>query len=86
MEFTLTHDGECWCARADGIHVRAETLTALDDALLDRLRESGREDWPVNVVMRFDRSTLPDWMRQYAYHYFNRHVRFTRRKIQSPAE
>lgn len=79
MEFTLTHDGECWYARADGIEVRAPSLTDLDDALLDELRESGREDWPVSVVMRFDRNCLPDWMRQYAYHYFNRHVRFIRR-------
>lgn len=79
MEFTLTHDGEYWRAQAEGIDVRAESLTSLDDALLDQLRESGCNNWPVNVVMRFDRNTLPDWMRQYAYHYFNRYVRFIRR-------
>lgn len=75
MEFTLTHDGTHWRAESGGISARAETLAGLDEALAERLLRAGHTDWPLEVIMRFDRNGLPGWMRQYAYHYFNRCVR-----------
>ncbi len=77
LELTLTHDGNDWVGRnADlGIHVKGESLGALDAALMARL--AAMPEWAgrrVTVAMRFDNATIPTWIRQYAAHYFNRLV------------
>ena len=77
LELTLTHDGTRWVGRNAGldIHVTGETLGELDTALMRQLAArpafAGRR---VKVAMRFDNSTIPTWIRQYAAHYFNRLV------------
>ncbi len=77
LELVLTHDGRNWRGHVEelDIHVKGESLGALDAALMSRLaalpRFAGRR---VCVAMRFDNTTIPTWIRQYASHYFNRLV------------
>jgi hypothetical protein len=76
LEISLIHDGKQWIARHFFIEARGRTLSELDQDLARCLRESG--DFPpsseVSVCMGFDYDTIPTWLRQYAYHYFNRHI------------
>lgn len=76
LEVSLIHDGSYWVARHGSLEARGRTLPELDRDLAQRLRERG--DFPpasqVAVFMGFDYDTIPTWIRQYAYHYFNRHV------------
>lgn len=76
LEVSLIHDGHQWIARYLSLEARGQTLPDLDQDLARCLRERG--DFPpsseVIVFMGFDYGTIPTWLRQYAYHYFNRYV------------
>ena len=76
LEMSLIHDGVQWVARDQTLEVRGKTLLELDQALAQCLRERGdfRLASQINVFMGFDYAMMPAWMRQYAYHYFNRYA------------
>ncbi len=76
LDCVLRHDGRNWVAEGGGLSVAAPTLEELDQRLADRLRSSGRlrPGRRLQVFMAFDNSTIPQWIRQYAQHYFNRIV------------
>jgi hypothetical protein len=76
IEASLVHDGRFWIAWNDSWTVREETLEELDRAVARVVRDVegpgvGRQ---VTVRMTFDRSVIPEWIRQYSQHYFNRLV------------
>jgi len=73
LELLLRYDDGRWVANGNGLFAHGTTLDELDDALLDQLAAAGFET-PVKVMMYFDHSSLPQWMRQYGAHYFNRVV------------
>ncbi len=76
VDFRLVHDGTDWIADDGQVSVRAQTLPALDLALAALLRKN-RSRYPgptLDVRMTFDHSVIPQWMRQYSNHYFNRVV------------
>ncbi|GAB4371154.1 MAG: DUF5395 domain-containing protein [Acidobacteriota bacterium] len=76
LELVLTSGREGWLAEGDGVRVAAATLADLDRALAHELRASGR--FPagsrVRVFMACARSVIPEWMRPYQNHWFNRDV------------
>ncbi|MBW2458374.1 MAG: DUF5395 family protein [Deltaproteobacteria bacterium] len=75
-DFRLVHDGTDWVADDGQVSARAQTLPALDLALAAQLRKD-RSRYPgstLDVRMTFDNSVIPQWMRQYSNHYFNRVV------------
>ena len=76
IELILTHDGKKWMARNDALVASAPTLDELDREVGRLLREAGlvRQGQTARVFMAFDNSTIPQWIRQYAQHYFNRIV------------
>jgi hypothetical protein len=76
LEMVLIHDGKQWVARQAEISAWGETLPELDDHLVTVLRQSGQfpPATQIKVLMNFDFETIPTWLRQYAYHYFNRYV------------
>jgi hypothetical protein len=76
MEFIVTHDGKNWIAKNEVLHVEALTLEALDNQLKKRLKAEGylEEGGKLDIFMAFDNATIPQWMRQYSQHYFNRIV------------
>jgi len=52
------------------------TLDELDEKVGALLREKGliKEGEKAEIVMEFDNSTIPQWIRQYSQHYFDRIV------------
>ena len=76
LDFRLVHDGTDWVADDGQVSARAPTLPALDLALAAQLRKEP-ERYPggsLDVRMTFDNSVIPQWIRQYSNHYFNRVV------------
>lgn len=76
MEFVLSHDGRAWLARQGSVTLSAPSLEALDleVARFMRARRLIGKGETAEVFMAFDNSTIPQWIRQYAQHYFNRIV------------
>ncbi len=79
IEFTLIHDGKDWIAENPQIRVAASTLEELDRCIKASLiREGAIQPGEVKkVFMAFDNATIPQWIRQYAPHYFNRVLKVT---------
>ena len=77
IEFIVSHDGKNWIARNDRLSAEAPTLEALDNELKKLVKEKGylEPGKKLDLFMAFDNSTIPQWMRQYSQHYFNRIVR-----------
>ena len=76
MECIIHHDGVNWCLTHERLTLSSPTLTALDASLARAMRENSmiEEGERKKIFMRFDNSTLPQVIRQYAQHYFNRVV------------
>jgi hypothetical protein len=75
MELALVHDGKQWVAHNPTLLAKGETFAELDANLTAILRQSGQfSSSRVTVFMGFDFSSIPTWLRQYSYHYFNRYV------------
>ena len=83
LEVRLIHDGRRWIASHSDFEVSGHTLRELDEELALRLAEGKLfpGNAQVRVFMVFDYSCIPTWIRQYAYHYFNR---YTRLDLKSP--
>ena len=73
---SLVHDGDRWVASNDTLSAAGRTFSELDDDMRRALREQNQLEAgsTVMVYMGFDFSTIPDFLRQYAGHYFNRYV------------
>ena len=76
MDFVLTHDGKKWQAKNASLSLSSSSLRSLDEKLGKMMREKGmiKKGEKTRVFMGFDNSTIPQWIRQYAQHYFNRVV------------
>jgi hypothetical protein len=76
LEFTVSHNGTEWVAENDDMRVSAPTLGELDLELAGMLAAKHllREKETIRILMCFDNSTIPQWIRQYSQHYFNRVV------------
>jgi hypothetical protein len=77
IELSLIHDGRHWVARADSWTARGRTIQELDRAVAAIIRETRKpgDGRQLEVRMNFDTSVIPQWMRQYSNHYFNRLVK-----------
>lgn len=77
LEVRLIHDGCRWIACHPRFEASGHTLPELDEDLARRLVEEQLfpQNAQVTVFMVFDYTCIPTWIRQYAYHYFNRHIR-----------
>ncbi len=74
MDFVLHHDGANWCLHNEQFSLSAPSMALLDADLRRMLQDRGllRSGERKRVRMMFDNSTLPQVIRQYAQHYFNR--------------
>jgi hypothetical protein len=74
IELTIRHTGQNWVADNELLRVAAPTLDKLDDQLKIILKEKKlhKKGTKTTICMYFDNSTIPQWIRQYAQHYFNR--------------
>ncbi len=76
MDFIITHDGRDWVIENDSLRLASPTLDQLDMKLGDIMRARGlvKKGETAKVFMGFDNSTIPEWMRPFSQHYFNRVV------------
>ena len=76
LKVRLIHDGIQWIAYHQNFKACGQTMTELDQDLIRCLleRKLFPENSCVTVFMIFDHSCIPTWIRQYAYHYFNRYI------------
>jgi len=74
IELRLIHDGDFWIAGNGVWSARGRTLELLDDEVRSIVKKEhpGGDTKDLSVRMTFDNSTIPQWIRQYANHYFNR--------------
>ena len=74
IDLTIHHDGQQWIARNAQLTVSGRTIEELDTAVEQGLRQKGAlpDGRTARVFMAFDNATIPQWIRQYAQHYFNR--------------
>ncbi len=76
LTFRLIYERGYWIAECGDMRARAASLPELDKKLGKVLADmnphsSGSK---TAVLMTFDNSVIPQWMRQYSNHYFNRVV------------
>lgn len=74
IELSIRHTGQNWLVENESLSVSAPTLDELDRHLKLLLKEKKliKDGEKARVFMVYDNSTIPQWIRQYAQHYFNR--------------
>jgi len=73
-ELSIIHDGKNWVAGNGEISFSAPTLDELDVQVAEHVRtsEALQRGEKREVRMYFNNAVIPQWIRQYAQHYFNR--------------
>ena len=74
INFSIIHDGREWVITNRHMTLSSPTLEELDAEVKRVLKEEGvvGKGEKAKVLMAFDMSTIPQWIRQYSQHYFNR--------------
>ncbi len=74
IELTIRHTGQDWLVENELLCLSAPTIDELDQQIKKLLKEKNllKEGSKTRVFMFYDNSTIPQWIRQYAQHYFNR--------------
>ena len=74
IEVTIRYTGQNWLIENKDFSLSAPTLDDLDRRLKTVLKkkELHKEGMKTRVFMYFDNATIPQWIRQYGQHYFNR--------------
>ncbi|MFC2172333.1 DUF5395 family protein [Acidobacteriota bacterium] len=77
LEFLLRHDGRDWMAIHEDRTMRAPSLDGLDAKVRTYLKQHGylHPGERAKVFMTFDNRDIPQWIRQYSQHYFNRIIK-----------
>lgn len=71
IEMILEYNGNNWILTGEGAQVSATSLNELDRKL-ERALQPQLSQGKLNVQMRSDNRMIPEWMRPYMNHYFNR--------------
>ncbi len=74
MELVISHNGRHWIARHEDGQFIGQRLADIDTQVSRFVREVGavKKGQKLQVKMFFDTRAIPQWMRQYSQHYFNR--------------
>ncbi len=74
IRLNIWHDGRQWVASNDDFTFRGNSLDELDQNVRRYVlsRESLSRGDTFRVYMYFDNRTIPEWIRPYAQHYFDR--------------
>jgi len=74
IELTIWYTGQNWLVENEYLRISAPTLEKLDHRLKIFLKKKKihKDGTKTRVFMYYDNSTIPQWIRQYAQHYFNR--------------
>jgi hypothetical protein len=78
IDLTIRHNGKEWIVKSELVELSAPTLEELDEKLKILLREQEivKRGEKASIFMAFDNATIPEWIRQYSQHYFNRILEF----------
>ncbi|NOX20235.1 MAG: hypothetical protein GXO99_03090 [Nitrospirae bacterium] len=72
---SIRHDGKDWIVKHDAFEVRGKTLDEIDEKVKQVVREKGlMRGGKAQVYMAYDNNAIPQWIRQYSSHYFDRVV------------
>ncbi|HDO22524.1 MAG TPA: hypothetical protein ENH38_09340 [Nitrospirae bacterium] len=74
MDMVIRHDGKNWVVENDKLTLSAPTIDGIDEKVRTFMRQNElvKKGDKSKVRMLFDNSTIPQWIRQYGQHYFNR--------------
>jgi hypothetical protein len=75
-DIILTFRDNCWLAKVSSKEFRADSLEELDGIMkkhFTKSRDLSKGD-RIRINYLFDNSCIPEWIRQYSNHYFNREV------------
>jgi hypothetical protein len=75
---SIRHDGKNWVVENDHFRVEGSTLDEIDEKVKNAVREKTPEanGQKVQVYMAYDNYAIPQWIRQYSSHYFDRVIEF----------
>lgn len=78
LELLVTVRDGRWVVEGPGVRAQAARLSDVEAEVERQVRESGRfaPGTPVEVFLACDRRVIPEWMRPYQTHYFNRTLSF----------
>ena len=78
LDITLTFKGTEWVVADDSFPAVSDSLEELDIKVRNHLenRYSPSPGDTITINYLFDNSAIPEWIRQYSNHYFNRKVEF----------
>jgi len=70
----IYHNGREWIVENDWLKISAPSIEEIDSNLRHELKRMGilREGSILKVRMQYDNSKIPQWIRQYSQHYFDR--------------
>lgn len=76
LDFTIKYLDNNWIVENKSLRSAAPTLDELDVKLKNLILKKKiiKQGQKAKLFMAFDNSTIPQWIRQYAQHYFNRIV------------
>ncbi len=73
IEMTLGHNGRDWILSNEDLVVSAGSLDELDRKLEKALHQEWQKEQPLEVhMMSNNDEMIPEWMKPYMDHYFNR--------------
>ena len=72
MELILDHDGTNWILTGGQVNLSAASLDELDRKLEKALQPELAREKMLKVFMASNNEMIPQWMRPYMNHYFNR--------------
>ncbi len=74
IHMSIRHDGRCWIVEKDDIRLSAPTLEELDEKIREFVlsRKDLHRGKKTRVYMAYDNYAIPQWIRQYSSHYFDR--------------
>ncbi len=71
IEMQLGHDGSNWILSGESISLSAPELDDLDRKLEAALKPEWEKE-PLEVFFKSNNDMIPEWIRPYMDHYFNR--------------
>lgn len=74
IEVMLDHDGRNWIVSGNGLCIEAQELDDIDRQLEKALQPRLDREGKLAVFMTSNNELIPEWMRPYMNHYFNRQL------------
>lgn len=74
IEVMIDHDGCNWVISGNNLRISARDLDDIDRQLEIVLQPQLAGGKRIDVIMTTNNEIIPEWMRPYMSHYFNRHL------------